>query len=236
MVSCDIFTAGYLKHSFRRIKMKKSIAVLGLGKYGMSLAKALYDIGVDVLAVDQDENKVKEISEYSTYAICMDLTNEDDFAQLDLKSMDIVVTAMGRNLAASIMSVAVSKEKGVPLIVAKSSSERMSSMLRKIGADKVIVPEETSGMQSARILVSDTILDYFQVDNNLCMIEMYPLEKWVGRSLIDLNLRKKHLINAVAKKDKNSTWRLIDPEIPLEKDSKLLIVVERSALNRLITQ
>lgn len=216
--------------------MKKSIAVLGLGKYGMSLAKALYDMGMDVLAVDMDEDKVKEIAEYSTYAICMDLTNEDDVAELDLKSMDIVVTAMGRNLSASIMAVAVSKEKGVPLIVAKSSSERMTSILKRIGADKVVVPEEISGMQSARILVSDTMLDYFQVDNNLCMVEMYPLDKWVGRSLIDLNLRKNHLINAVAKKDQNNTWQLIDPSVPLCKDDKLLIVVERSALNKLNVQ
>ncbi len=216
--------------------MKKSIAVLGLGKYGMSLAKALYDMGMDVLAVDMDEDKIKEIAEYSTYAICMDLTNEDDVAELDLKSMDIVVTAMGRNLSASIMAVAVSKEKGVPLIVAKSSSERMTSILKRIGADKVVVPEQISGIQSARILVSDTMLDYFQVDNNLCMVEMYPLDKWVGRSLIDLNLRKNHLINAVAKKDHNATWQLIDPSVPLKKEDRLLIVVERTALNKLNVQ
>ena len=111
--------------------MNKSIAVLGLGKYGMSLVRELNKIGVDVLAVDRDESVVKEIADYCTEAVCADLEDENSLLSLGLKDMDIVVVAIGDNLEASIMSVLVAKEQGVPRILAKSSSERMSVILNK---------------------------------------------------------------------------------------------------------
>ncbi len=212
--------------------MKKSIAVLGLGKYGKSLAQNMYELGSDVLIVDIDEEKLKEFAPFSTSAICADLTNEDEVNNLGLKNLDVVVVAMGGNLAASIMCVAVAKEQGVPLIVAKSSSDRMSSILKKIGADKVIVPEEYGGQQSARILSSDTFLDYFQVDSSLCMVEMKPLEKWVGKNLIDLNIRKKYKVNIVATKI-NGHWEAINPQDPLKANNPLLIVADKESLKRI---
>ncbi|MCR4618067.1 MAG: TrkA family potassium uptake protein [Lachnospiraceae bacterium] len=213
--------------------MKKSIAVLGLGNYGISLAKAMYDMGADVLVVDKDRDKVNDMAGFCTAGACLDLENEDDVASLDLKSMDIVVTAMGRNLAASIMAVAIAKEHDVPHIVAKSSSQRMSSILMKIGADKVIVPEEESGLQSARILFSDSVFDYFQVDKNLCMVEIIPQDKWIGKNIIELNLRQNYRINVVAIKEDGSKWKFISPQEKLTKKSKLLIAVERDDLKRL---
>lgn len=212
--------------------MKKSIAVLGLGKYGSSLAQSMYEMGSDVLIVDIDEEKLKECAAFSTSAICADLSNEDEVKNLGLSNLDIVAVAMGRNLGASIMSVAVAKEEGVPLIVAKSSSDRMTTILKKIGADKVIVPEEFGGKQSARILSSDTFLDYFQVDNTLSMVEMKPLGKWVGKNLIELNLRKKYSVNVVAIK-KGGHWKVVDPQEPLSAEHQLLIFAEKEDLKRI---
>ncbi len=212
--------------------MTKSIAVLGLGKYGMSLVRTLNGMGVEVLAVDRKEANVNEIADSCTAAVCADLTVEDNLLTLGLKDMDIVVVAMGQNLEASILSVAVCKELGVPKIVAKSSSKRMSSILRKVGADIVTMPEEHAGMRSAAMLVTDAMLDYFQVDNNLCLIEMRTLEEWVGRSPAELNLQARIRINVVAKKDENS-WVLVDPEQPLEEKTELLVAVERKNLSRL---
>ncbi len=212
--------------------MKKSIAVLGLGKYGASLAKNMYEMGADVLIVDQDQDKLKELNGFCTAAVCADITNEDEVISLGLKNMDIVAVAMAGNLAASIMAVAVAKEQGVPLIVAKSSSDRMTSILKKIGANKVIVPEEYGGEQSARILSSDTFLDYFKVDGNLCMIEINPLPKWVGKNMMELNVRKNYKANVIASK-RGSSWKIMDPAEALEEDDLLLIVVERKDLHRL---
>lgn len=212
--------------------MKKSIAVLGLGKYGASLAKNMYEMGADVLIVDQDQDKLKELNGFCTAAVCADITNEDEVISLGLKNMDIVAVAMAGNLAASIMAVAVAKEQGVPLIVAKSSSDRMTSILKKIGANKVIVPEEYGGEQSARILSSDTFLDYFKVDGNLCMIEINPLPKWVGKNMMELNVRKNYNANVIALK-RESSWKILDPAEALYADDLLLIVVERKDLHRL---
>lgn len=212
--------------------MKKSIAVLGLGKYGISLAQNMFEMGADVLIVDIDEDKLKEVADYSTSAICADLTNEEEVAALGLKNMDIVAVAMGGNLAASIMSVAVAKEQQVPLIVAKSSSDRMTSILKKIGANKVIIPEEYGGQQSARILASDTFLDYFQVDKSLSMVEMKPLKKWLGKDLRELNIRKNYNVNVVAVKE-NNHWITIEPDRKMKEDDELLIVAEKDDLDRI---
>ncbi len=214
--------------------MKKTIAVLGLGKYGLSLAKSMYDMGADVLAVDMDHDKLKDIEGFCTAAICADLTNEDEVLRLGLKNMDIVAVAMSRNLSASIMAVAVAKEQKVPLIVAKSSSDRMTTILKKIGANKVIVPEEYGGEQSARILASDTFLDYFQVDKNLCMVEMNPKKKWVGKNIMELDLRRTYKVNVIGIKSGNAEhWKIIEPTEPLQEKDELLMVVERRDLNRI---
>ncbi len=213
--------------------MKKSVAILGLGRYGISLAKSLYDMGAEVLVADKDEDLVKEMSDFSTVAVVADFENEEEIKALDLKNMDIVVCAMGRNLSASIMVVAVAKELGVPLVVAKSSSERMSSILKKVGADKVIIPEDFGGIQSARILISDTFMDYFQVDDNLSMVEIKPRESWIGKSLLELELRKKYKLNVVAVKDSHIPWSFIDPQRKLTEDTTLLVVIETSELHKL---
>ena len=119
------------------------------------------------------------------------------------------------------------------MIVAKSSSERMTYILSKVGADKVIKPEEYAGKRSAAILASESMLDYFQVDDSICMIEMLPLTDWVGKSLIDLNLRTRHRINVVAWKEDNGIWNLADPEKPLKENTKLLVVLEQKDLGKI---
>ena len=170
---------------------------------------------------------------HCTEAVCADLEDEKSLRSLGLKDMDIVVVAIGDNLEASIFAVMAAKEQGVPLIVAKSSSERMTRILSKVGADRVIQPEEYAGKRSAAILASENMLDYFEVDDSICMIEMLPLADWAGKSLIDLNLRSSYRINVVARKDENDQWILTDPEQPLKENTKLLVVLEQKDLGRI---
>ena len=212
--------------------MKQSIAVLGLGKYGMSLAKSLYDMGADVLVADRNKSVLEDMENHCSACIQADLCDEEEVLGLGLKNMDVVVTAMGGNLAASIMCVSVAKDLGVPLIIAKSSSTRMGKILEKVGATKVIDPEEQGGVRSARILASETVLDYFQIDRSLCMIEMKTQPKWEGKNLIELDLRRKRKINVVAVKEPNGTWQLADPEKPLKESYKLLAILARDDLSR----
>ena len=211
--------------------MGKSVAVLGLGKYGKSLAENLYMMGADVLAVDKDKEVINEFAGKCTSAVCANLENEDEVEALGLKNMDIVVCATG-NLAAAIMSVAVAKEKGVPLIVAKTSSDRMSSILLKIGVDKILDPEGEGGMRSARILLSKSFKDFLEIDSNMYIVEMYVKDEWVGKNLIELELRKKHRMNVIAVRKKDQKWGFSSPQEPLQKDMVLLIAMEKKDVNK----
>ena len=212
--------------------MKKSIAVLGLGKFGRSLARSLSSLGADVLAVDQNETIVKEIADFCSEAVCADLTNEESLNALGLKDMDIVVVAVGRNLEASIFAVSAAKEQGVPLVMAKSISVRMSTILRRIGADKVILPEEYAGNRTAVTLMSESVLDYFQVDDSLCMIEMKPHSEWVGKTMAELDIRKNYHANVLAEKDADGKWMMADPERAIMEDSVLLVILEQKDLGK----
>ena len=213
--------------------MKKSIAVLGLGKFGISLVKELDKYGADVMAADKVEDYVNEVADFCTSAVVADLSIEENLFKLGLKDMDIVVVAMGESLEPSILAVAVAKEIGVPMIVAKSSSARMSSILQKVGANKVIMPEEYAGMRSAALLISDSLTDYFQVSDQLCMVEMEPLDNWVGKTVIDLNIRKKYNITIIGIKNKDGNWVPLEPDFVILKESILLAVTDPQHLNKL---
>ena len=210
--------------------MSISIAVLGLGKYGRSLAESMYALGADVMVVDANENLINEFSSKSTVAVCADLGNEDEVKELGLGNMDIVCTAMGSNLAASILSVSIAKDQGVPFVIAKSGSQRMASILKKVGVDKVVDPENENGQRSARILGSSSVLDFFDVDGNLCMVEIKPKKKWLNKSLAELNIRKENNINVVGMKSKSDKWSFADPHRPITETTTLLVVMEKKAL------
>lgn len=212
--------------------MKKSIAVLGLGKYGISLAEALYALGEDVLVVDRNEKLIRDMSSRVTSAVCANLDNEDEVMALGLQNMDIVITCMGGNLSASILCVAIAKEKGVGAVIAKTSSARMKKILERVGADKVICPEEEGGVRSARILASQYIRDYFEIDDNLCMIELRPKQEWIGKDLIELNLRKMYNMNVAAIREKGCKWRFVDPTHKLGEKNFLLVILEKGSINR----
>ena len=213
--------------------MEKSIAVLGLGKYGKSLAKNLYELGADVMAVDCDEDVVAEFSGKSTVAICANLNNEDEVTSLGLKDMDIVVTAMGSNLTASILAVSVAKEQGVETVIAKTTSERMSTVLRKVGADVIVDPEEEGGARTARILVTTFLKNCFKLDSNMYLADLTPQEEWIGKTLNELELRKNYSINVAAIRENKGYWRFVDPNETINEDNSLLVVMDRETMSKL---
>lgn len=207
--------------------MSLSIGILGLGKYGRSLAENMYKLGADVLVVDKDRVLVDEFASKVNSAICADLANEAELNELGLGNLDIVVVAMGSNLEASIMSVAIAKEKGVDFVMAKSSTDRMSAILEKVGVDKIIDPEEESGIRTARILASGRVMDYIDMDGNLCMVEIKPKDKWIGHSLKELDIRRSDNINIIAMKTGKEDWVFPDPNEKITKETSLMAVLDK---------
>jgi trk system potassium uptake protein TrkA len=212
--------------------MSRSIAVLGLGKFGSSLAESLYSLGMDLMVVDRDPERIREFTAKSTVAVCANLENEEEIQALDLKHMDMVVVCMGTSLAPSVMCVLEAKNQGVPFVMAKALSTQMGTILKKVGADQVINPEAESGMRTARALASPSILDLFDVGENLCMIEMVPDEKWIGKTLLELDLRQKRGINVIAMKEPGKSWTYLDAHSPIRKKATLLVVLEKKHLSQ----
>ena len=212
--------------------MSRAIAVLGLGKFGRSLAENLYSLGMDLMVVDRDPELIREFSAKSTIAVCANLENEEEIQELDLKNMDMVVVCMGTSLAPSVMCVLEAKNQGVPFVMAKALSPQMATILKKVGADQVINPEAETGMRTARALASPTILDLFDVGENLCMIEMFPEKKWIGKTLLELNLRQKRGINVIAMKANGKTWSYLDAHSPIQDNATLLVVLEKKLLSQ----
>ena len=210
---------------------KRSFAVLGLGKYGSALAESLYDMGMDVLVADRNQETIQAFSDKSTVAVCCNLADEDDVKALGLGAMDCVVVAMGSDFEASVLCVVTAKELGVPQIVAKASTACKAGVLRKVGADRIIDPEAENGVRSARILASPLIFDYFDMNDNLCMIEMVPEAGWIGKCLRELNLRAKRGINVIATRDKETSWDFSDPDRPITKETRLLVALRKRDLH-----
>ena len=213
--------------------MSKSFAVIGLGRFGKKLACTLYDMGNDVMAVDKNAEIVAGVADYVTYAIEADVSNPDVVHGLGLEEMDVVVVAMGSDLTSSIMAVMIAKEQGVKYVLAKAKDHRMGQILERIGADRIIYPEEETGLRTARTLTSDSFLEFFDIDDNLCLLEIRPRPEWIGKNLIELNLREKYHVNVVAVKDHSEMRSFIDPERPLEEDTELLVILEKADLNLL---
>ena len=213
--------------------MGKSVVVFGLGQFGKSLALNLSNAGADVMAVDRDEELVASVANEVTEAKVADLENADAIKELGLGNMDVAVVAITSNLTASILSVVISKEEGIPFVIAKCSNDRMATILQKTGADKIIYPEAEMGARTARVLTSSDFLDFFNIDDNLCVVEMKPHVDWIGKSLKQLNLREKYNINVAAVRYRSELHAAFDPNKPLKENSDLLIVVERKNLNNL---
>jgi trk system potassium uptake protein TrkA len=185
------------------------------------------------MVVDGDENVIEKIADKVTYAIKADLKSAEAIQALGLEDMDAVVVAMGSDLKASIMSVMVSKEMGVPFVMAKAADDRMGAILTKVGADKIIYPEEETGERTARVLASDTFAELFDIDDNLSIIEMHPKKEWIGKNLIELNLRGRFNVNVIAIKDANKMHSSIDPKKPLTEDDMLYVIMDKKDIRNI---
>jgi len=209
-----------------------SFVVFGLGKFGQAVADKLIDAGADVMVVDNNEDVIESYSSKATSAIEADLTDPAAIKALGIANIECAVVAMGMSLEASIMCTMVAKESGVKWVVAKAGNDRMGAVLSKIGADEIIFPEEESGIRTARGLLTNNFLEYFEVSDEICLIEMLPKEKWVGKSLKELNLRKKYGLNVVGIRD-GVVNEFVDPDVPLKKDETLLILIHKNNLSKL---
>ena len=176
----------------------KQFVIIGLGRFGSSIAKTLYSLGNDVLAIDKDEDIVQEIADSVTHAVQLDATDENALRSLGIRNFDVAVVTIGDNIQSSIMATLLVKELGVKYIIAKGHSDLHAKVLYKIGADRVVLPEKDMGIRVAHNLVSANILDYIELSDDYSVMEIQVLHEWAGKTLNELKLRSKCGINVMA--------------------------------------
>lgn len=176
----------------------KQFVILGLGRFGSSLARTLYALGHDVLAVDEREDIIQDISDSVTHAVQADATDENSLRALGLRNFDVAVVTIGSNIQASILVTLIVKELGVKYVVAKAQSELHAKVLYKIGADRVVFPERDMGVRLAHNLVSSNVLDFIELAPDYSIVEIAALPEWEGKTLKDLDMRARYGINIMA--------------------------------------
>ena len=213
---------------------KKSYAILGLGKFGRTIAIELSRSGADVLAVDINESLVREIAPYVTHAVKADICDQNAIEALGLSNMDVVVVAASGRLDASVTATIFAKEAGVPFIIAKAQDDVQSRILKKIGADRVLIPEHESGVRVAHSIFSDNFIDFIELSDRIRMIETAINPEWVGKSLTELNIRKRYHINVIAIRVNGRLDTNIDPQRPLPAGCSVLLIADRNEISKLI--
>lgn len=212
---------------------KQSCAVFGLGRYGLSVAGELAANGMDVIAVDHNPDLVNAAGSEIPYCKCADVTDADTLRQLGIEHVDVVVIAMASHLEASVMATMLCRELGVSEIIVKCANETHCKILSRVGASRVVLPEIESGVRLAKNLLSSGFVDIIELSQAVSMVEMEVRPEWEGKSLLELNLRKKYAVNVVAIVQNKNVTVNIDPEKPLQSSMKLIVIANRDRLKKL---
>lgn len=215
------------------MKKKKTYAVFGLGRYGTAVAKELVDNGLEVMAVDMEQKTVTEAAAFLPVCKCADITDAEVIDRLGIANIDTVIICMAGNLEASVMAVTLCKEAGVPTVIAKCANEMHQKILLRVGADEVVFPENESGIRLAKNLLSSGFIDMISLSREVSIVEVDVRDEWVGKNLIELNLRKKYGFNIVAIRTGQMVSVNIDPQQPLRREMTLIVIANTSKLSRL---
>lgn len=216
------------------MRVKKTYAVFGLGRYGIAAARELIAGGAEVIAVDLDEKIVNLAAAELPICKCADITDIEVLRQLGISSVDVVIIAMAGNLEAGVMAVTLCKELGVKTVIAKCANEMHQKILLRVGADEVVFPENESGIRLARNLLSSGFVDMVSLAKNAAMLELDVKPEWAGKNLIELNLRKKYSVNVVALRRDDMVSVDIDPHAALQESDKLIVIANPRKLAGMI--
>ena len=216
------------------MSMKKSYAVFGLGRYGLAVAKELVNSGVDVLAIDENSSVVNSAIADIPVCRCADVTDAEAIEQLGISNIDVVIISMAHNLEASVMAIMHCKAAGVKTIIAKCANETHGEIMSKVGADKVVFPEIESGTRLAKNLISSGFVDIIDLSKDVSMLEIECKPDWIGKTLIELDLRRKYGINVIAIRDDDKFQTNVDPSITLGEHTKLVIIANTTKIGKIL--
>lgn len=199
-------------------------AVIGLGQFGGSLCRELSEEGMNVLAIDIDEERVNEFKNIVSHAVIADATDEETLKELGIQNIDHVIVAIGDNIQASILTTAILTDFNIQKITVKANNAHQEKILNKIGAHQIVHPERDMGKRIARHFISNNILDYIQLSDKYSVYEVKAGEKMVGKSLMDLDIRAKYECNVIAIKRGEHINITPNAADGLEEDDVLIMI------------
>ena len=204
---------------------KKTFAVIGLDRFGSNLAIHLQRMGHEVIGVDADAEKVRKISDEITHAAIGDPTDEDVLRTLGVRNADIAIVALTENIQSGVLVTLMLKEMEMDNVIAECTSEIHGRILSKVGADRIIFPERDMGERLAKSLCGTNIVDYIDLSDEYSIMELHTPKHWVGKSLIELNVRAKYNVTVIACRDAQGNISLSPaPDAPLVADSALIVI------------
>lgn len=203
---------------------KKEFAVIGLGRFGGSICKELVELGMEVMAIDTNEDRVNYFSDIVSHAVIADATDETVLRSLGIGNFDHVVVAIGEDIKASILTTMILIDMGVECITAKAQDGYHEKVLKKIGDVHVVHPEQDMGRRVANKIVSQNILDYLELSDDHSIVELMANRKIAGKSIIDLDIRAKFGINIVAIKRGREVNASLKSHTIIENEDILIMV------------
>ena len=210
---------------------KKSYAVIGMGRFGESVVEELIKRQADVLVIDNDPERIAKMSKIATHAVTLDSTNVQALKEVGISSIDHVVVAIGKDLQSSILTTLILKDLGVEQVTVKVQDANHEKVVKKLGADEIIQPEQQSGKRLASKIISDNVLDYIDLNESHSFIIINVMDKIVDSTIINLNVRNKFHINIVAIR-RGEDIIIPSPDDVLEKTDQLLLVGKNNDLEK----
>lgn len=212
--------------------MGKQFAVFGLGSFGKSVALTLQSFGCDVIAVDNCYEKIQDIADSVSYAMCGDVTEPEFMKTIGARNLDGAVIAVSENLEAAIMATMISKEMGISYVLVKAMDELQGKILEKVGADSIVYPEIDMGERVAKKLISTEFIDWIELSPDYSLTEKLLPKQWEGKSLAELRVREKYGINVIGILKEDKMDMALDPSKPLQPDNMLFIIGKNSDLEK----
>ena len=210
----------------------KNYVVIGCGRFGSSVAKTLYSLGHEVLAIDKNEEKIQNIAEQVTHAVEADCTDENVLKSLGIRNFDVAVISIGSDIQSSIMATLICKELGVQYVLCKAQNELQAKVLYKIGADRVVFPERDMGIRVAHNLVSQNVLEYIELDPHYSIAEIVAPSKWIGKTIGQLDLRANYGITVMAVKQGININISPEADDVLKADDILVVIGKNEQINK----
>ena len=210
----------------------KSILLVGVGRLGRYIAEKLNELGHEVMAIDRNESRINDVMDIVTNAQIGDSTNETFLKSLGVENYDVCIVTIGGDFQASLETTNLLKELGAKMVVSRAERDGQEKFLKRNGADEIIYPERQLASWAAIRFSADHVLDYIQIDDEHAIFEVDVPEDWVGKSIADIDIRKKFNINILAIKQNGKISASVMPSVVLSDEITLLVLGEYKALKK----